>query len=325
MNTKRSAPRLVVALTLIELMVVVAACGSEVQIGINAAFDHSSQPIPFRTLVSIAGPWRFDQGAEGKMFARFLAEREGGFATASWETTGQPIGRVGPAIICLANTSVNADQFNLWLVKPHQRGIDPSLVIPLQRVPRPPNEPAPNVPQGWANPAPVAARIFLRGCDDEEFRRYGDLHFAPGALRFMLQVNFKGALQVELSAQPVLLNLDADTWEIVKNQCDGQQVLPAACTSGFSQDFHGTSGSPAPDPETLSGKFGFLFDQIEFLSFRGGIDKRTAAKLESILAKAVSALQEADASKEPTASISSAPRWRKTSREAGSASMQDSC
>ncbi len=268
------------------------------QVAINATFDHPPQSGMYRTLLSSVNPLAFTGDQTGGMTALFLMEPGDCFGIASWIAAGNQSKGVGPADICIANSTVTEQHFNSWLDRGKsgkQSGVDPRLIIPLG--PPKPTEPIPPgqmQSQTRLNTSRVTAQIFLHGCDANGFHKYGDLVFEQGTLAFTFWTDNQGTSQVNLSANPALLQkLNSDTWNLIRDGCDVAQALPPSPADGQSASFAGTSLQQPPNPASLSGQISLLVGQINGLVFQQQLGDKAAGKLLRWLDQTVTSLQHA--------------------------------
>ena len=130
-------------------------------VSITAQFDHSNQSGSYRTILSSGGPLSI-MGDQGQERAVFNVEPGGSFAIVSWETTDINIQKAGPAVISIANANLSEQDFNFWIERGDQSGVNPNLEIPLGP-PLPPQQqqPGQNQLQFRVNSVPVRQPAFV--------------------------------------------------------------------------------------------------------------------------------------------------------------------
>jgi hypothetical protein len=232
-----------------------------------------------------------EQGMTAKAF--FDAERDACFATVSWQSDPKPPNmsqRVGPVVVCLANSTIREDEFNAWHKKPGHRTLPP-IEIGLAASQTPQDDPHLTGKRLWTNPAAGSARLFFRGCGESLFRTYSGLQFQPGAVQLISGTDPHGRFQVSLSAENVLLDEpDETTWQNLLQACNLTQHLPAQPFIGVSQMFTGGSFQAPPDPSTPFGRWVSLRDFIATLVSGKRLGDQESKPLVKILDEIRSAL-----------------------------------
>jgi hypothetical protein len=268
-------------------------CAEEIPLSIKAEFNHLSQSIPYQTIISSFNRLILDPDENNnEENSAFSLKTEDCFAIASWESSGNEPQKVGPVVVCITNASVSEQEINSWMVESKKSEVNLNLVIPVKSS-LSFDQIGLSQQQIWENTTNVAAQIFLRGCGDSQFRKYGNLFIKESGLKFTLLTDEKGQSQVDLSTDVVqLLDINSDTWSHVLTECDVEQVLSNPPGDGTSLNFSGTSLHEPIDPQTLFGQFNLIGDQIKILAFQSNLDGEVMNKLNKVLNKVASQLRQ---------------------------------
>jgi hypothetical protein len=250
---------------------------------VAAIFDHTGQITAYRTHLSGFSSLWF---AEDLYVDEGILQIEPADGIISWEMSEEEPTLVGPLSTVTA-APVSGQDFNLWIEEGEKSRIVPSLfvrVIPVSAQPVDLNQN--QLTKTWTNLEKVTTRIFVRDCVDGSFLRiFGDVLFAPGAIRIVTRTDDTGDLQIEISADAAVLSPDIETWEHIVLLC-GFEPLPQTALKGFSVNFSGTSSRETLDPTTLPGLFDALASRIKSLVFSGAITEKEADRLFKYVNKA---------------------------------------
>lgn len=250
----------------------------------EVTFEHIGQQIDFRTQISLFANWQFTVDSSATLEASLLLSPDNPAGFGSWN--GPDATGIGPTALYLTRDGTGANEFRQWRRAEGQSGTAPELVVPLalalteqQGV------------QAFRNSSAVSAVVFLRHCEDDEFLRYGDLTAEAGTLLFAFAVDDTGEVQVDVSASQLVLNVSDQTWSVLQEACDPNDVLPAFAVDGLSQDLDVTSRPASPVADSLTTGFEFLSRTLKALAFQERLEGKSAVQLMTIAERSRLALQ----------------------------------
>lgn len=276
----------VVALFFASETVACAAANAEVvPVLLQASFEHTPTAGPaYSTSIRGSVNFAFQSASPTTARAEILVPRSGCEQLIGWDVQTSPPDQTQRAVLCLASASATDETVNAWVNG--KRTEDPSLGIDLV---------APSQPNSWMNPAAVAARLFLRGCGDDDYRRLGEMTIAAQALVLQQSAEPGGAPRYDLSAASATLHdVDPAVWSAVLAGCGGAAAgLPTVPENGTSMDFAGTSQHTPPDPSQPHVQIAAIADLVEGLAAQQRLSASQARSLVKKLERSTTFLQRA--------------------------------